>query len=64
MKDFSAFPDVRRYKNWVHKIDSWKILSEDLFCQFFQSIECLISALHPELLSGGAESQQLQLHMI
>ena len=22
MKDFSVFPDVRRYKNWVHKIDS------------------------------------------
>ena len=27
MKDFSVFPDVRRYKNWVHKIDSWKILT-------------------------------------
>ena len=29
------------------------LLSEDLFCQFSQSIACLISALHPELLSGG-----------
>ena len=30
----------------------------------FQSMECLISALHLELLSGGIENQQLQQHMI
>ena len=28
------------------------------------STECLISALHPELLSGGVEGQQLQQHVI
>ena len=33
MKDFNAFLDLRRYKNWAHKIASWKYLSEDLFCQ-------------------------------
>ena len=26
---------MRRYKNWVPKIGSWKHLSKDLFCQFF-----------------------------
>ena len=30
---FSAFVDMRRYKNWAHKIGSWKYLSEDLSCQ-------------------------------
>ena len=35
MKDFSAFLDIRRYKNWVCKIGSWKNLSEDLSYQFF-----------------------------
>ena len=35
MKDFSAFLDMRRCKNWAHKIDSWKYLSEELFCRFF-----------------------------
>ena len=34
MKDFSAFLDRRRYKNWAHKT-FWKFLSQDLFCQFF-----------------------------
>ena len=24
MKDFSAFLDMKRYKNWAHKISSWK----------------------------------------
>ena len=33
MKDFSAFLDVRKYKNWAHKISSWKYLSEDLSFQ-------------------------------
>ena len=31
---------------------------------FSQSTESLISALHPELLSGGVENQQLQQHVI
>ena len=26
-KDFSAFPNMRRYKNWAHKIGSWKRLT-------------------------------------
>ena len=30
---------------------------------FSQSTKHLISALHPELLSGGVENQQLQQHM-
>ena len=34
-------------------------LSEDLFCPFSQSTECLIPDLHPEPLSGGEEGQQL-----
>ena len=29
-----------------------------------QTQNCLISALRPELLSGGVENQQLQQHMI
>ena len=33
--DFSVFLHVRRHKNWVHKISSWKYLSKDLFSQFF-----------------------------
>ena len=43
---------------------SWKYVSKDLSCQFSQSTERLISALQPELLSGGAEGQQLQKHLI
>ena len=35
MKEFSALLDMRKYKNWAHKISSWKYLSEELFCQFF-----------------------------
>jgi len=27
MKDFSAFLDIRRHKNWAHKISSWKYLT-------------------------------------
>ena len=46
MKDFCAFLDMRRCKNWVPKIISWKCLSQDIFCQFFprtQSASFLIS---------------------
>ena len=32
---FGAFLDMRRYKNWDHKISSWKYLAEDLSCQLF-----------------------------
>ena len=60
MKDFSAFLDMRRCKKWAHKIFS----SEDLFCQFSQSAECLTPDLHPELLSGGVQGQQLQWLML
>ena len=35
MKDFSAFLVVRRYKNWAHKISSWKYLTiRRPSCQF------------------------------
>ena len=27
MKDVSAFLDMRRYKNWAHKISSWEYLT-------------------------------------
>ena len=64
IKDFSAFLDMRRYKNWAHKISSWKYLSEDLFCQFFPEHRVPHFCSPPELLSGGVESQQLQQHMI
>ena len=35
MKDFSAFLDMKRYKNWAHKIGSWKCLSGNLSFWFF-----------------------------
>ena len=60
MKDFSSFLDTKRCKNWAHKIFSQQYLSEDLFCQFSQSTECLTPDLHPQLFSGGVEGQQLQ----
>ena len=51
----SVFLDMKRYKNWAHKINSWEYLFEDLSCQFPGSTECLISALHPELLQDVLE---------
>ena len=47
MKNFSAFLDLRRYKNWVHKIGSWKHLSGGLFPQSsrVQGASFLLSAL-------------------
>ena len=59
MKYFSAFLDIRRYKNLAHKIVFWKYLARLSKGLFYQRTECLVSALHPELLSGGVESQQL-----
>ena len=65
MKDFCAFLEMRRYKNWAHKIGSWKYLNYRKSCSavFPQSTECLIFALHPELFSGSVEGQQLQQHL-
>ena len=60
MKGFSAFLDMRRYKDWDHEISSWHHLSEDLFHQFSWSTECLL--LHPEPLLGHVKGQQLQQH--
>ena len=34
IKAFTIFLDMRRCKKWVHRISSWKFLSEELFCQF------------------------------
>ena len=55
MKDFSAFLDMRRYKNCAHKIGSWKYLTiwRPVLPVFPRAQECLISALHLELLSGS-----------
>lgn len=49
MKDFSTFINTRRCKNWIHKIISWKYLSEDLLCKFFSEHKCnsfLISSMN------------------
>ena len=48
MKEFSAFLDMGWYKNWAHKISSWKCLSEDLSCQFsqVQSASFVLSTLN------------------
>ena len=52
MKDFHAFLDMQRYKNWTHKISPWKYLSENLSCQFprpcplGQSTSFLLSTLN------------------
>ena len=64
MKDFSALLDMRRFNNWVHKISSWKDLSEDLFRQVFPEHRGSYFCPHPELLSRGVESQQLLQHVI
>ena len=52
MKDFSAFLDMGRYKNWAHKIGSWEhlIIWRVALPVSPLSTECLISALHSELL--------------
>ena len=53
MSPWSAFLDMRRYKNWAHKISSWEYLTlwRPVLPVFPSSTERLISALHPELLS-------------
>ena len=60
MKDFSAFLDMRRYKNWAHHL---KTCPASLLPPFHApppappaaSIECFISAFHSEPLSEGVE---------
>ena len=61
MKNFSAPLDTRRCKNWAHKISNYL---KTCSASFSQSTERLIPDLHPELLSGGVEVQQLQRLMI
>ena len=49
MKDFSAFLDMRSYKNCAHRISSWEDLTtKDLSCQFAgeQRATCLLSTLN------------------
>ena len=57
-KEFSAFLDMKRCKHCTHKISPWECLkpSEDLFCQFLESTECLIAALHPECFRSSWRS--------
>ena len=55
---------LRRNKNWAHNIGSWKYLTIwrpvlPVPHHPLPSWECLISALHLELLSGDVEGQQL-----
>ena len=67
LRDSSAFLDIGRFRNWAYKTGSWKYLTiwiQHVLPVFPLSIECLISALHPELHSGDTESQQLPQHKI
>ena len=59
MKDFSAFLHVRIYKNLKSAPESIYLKTCPASFPRAQSAS-LISALHPELLSWGAEGQQLQ----
>ena len=62
MKEFSAFLDTRRCKNWAHKSSPANIRRPGL--PVFQSTERRTPDRHPELLSGGVEGQQLQWLMV
>ena len=53
-----------RYKNRARKTAPKNIYLKTYSASFSQSTEHLTSALYPELLSGGVESQQLQQLMI
>ena len=66
MKDFSAFLDVRRCKNWAHKNQLLKRPNALKTCsaRYSSSAEAPIPGLHPELPSGDVKGQQLQQHMI
>ena len=61
MKDFSAFLDMRRCKNWAQNL-LLQISNYLKACSasFSQSTEYLIPDLHPKLLSGGVEGQRSQ----
>ena len=61
---FQWFLDLGIYKNWAHKIAPKNIYLKTCSASFVQSTDHLISAVYPELLSGGVESQQLQQFMI
>ena len=63
-KEFSAFIDMKRCKHCSHKISPWEYLKppEDLFCQFLESTECLIAALHPECFRGSWRSAAAVSH--
>ena len=58
MKDFRAFLDMRRYKNWAYQVSSW----EDLSCQFpgAQRARFLLSTLIS--FSGGWRSAAAGAH--
>ena len=65
--DFSVFLDKSIHKNWVHKISSWKYLSEVLFSQFFPEHRMPVhrtEVLYPELHSKSVENQQLCQYVI
>ena len=62
MKDVSAFLDMRRCKNWAQNL----LLTVSKYLKtcsdsFFQSTECLIPDLCPELDSGDVEDQLHEL---
>ena len=63
MKDFSAFLDRMRYKNWAHKIspESFYLRTCPVCFPRAQSASFLLSTLNP---SRGVEGQPLQQHMI
>ena len=67
MQGLNAFLNMRLRLIFLKStLDTLKVSNYLKTCSasFHQSIECLIPALHPELLSGGVENQQLQQHMI
>ena len=56
MKDFSAFLDMRRSKNWTNGINSWEYLTVwKSVLPVAWSTGCLISTLYPELHQGILE---------
>lgn len=60
-KEFSAFLNMRRHKNWVHKTGSWKILNslqKTSYTSFFFFWHRVPHFYSP--LSEGVETQQLQ----
>ena len=61
---FSICLDMGWYKNWAHKIDSWKCLNIWRHCpaSYSQSLECLISARHPDSFGGCWTSAAAAAH--